>query len=362
MEGPLLELETKHDVVVLFAFECGSRAWGLDSAVSDHDVRFVFARHALDDPELPAVIAEQQGPYDLQGWSLAKAAALLRGRNGALAEWLASPALFVRDEGLLRSWRALVLHELPLCYHGYLLGLLKAERRRHLGGRRSVVLAEYLHAARPALMLHALLRDGTHFPPCSFETLLDICDDAEAVAYLRSLAQRKRSQELRSGEEGPHSAAVDRFFDRLEAEVLPSVVPLSVEMLADLRTLAARTIESASPAPRVVRVGIVLAAEYRDSAGGSYGDLCFDLLARACHPRRGVRLEGPRVWEADKEELPDASQFDLLILPGSPHAAYEDIAWTQRLLVWLAEIVAAERIPVLGICHGEQCVAQVGTV
>ena len=361
LSGLICDLEKRHEVAILFAWECGSRAWGLASPSSDHDVRFLFCRHPLEElaPEHPDVISEQHGVYDLQGWSVGKAVALLRGRNGALAEWLGSPVVFVRDEALLRAWRALVLHELPLSYHGYLQGLLKAERRRHLGGRRSVVLAEYLHAARPALMLAALLRDGAAFPSCSFDRLLEACDDPEAAAFLRSLAERKRSQALRPGEEGSHSAAVDRFFDRLEAQALPPPVALSAAEAADLTGLAARSVEGAFPATRVVRVAVVQATAYRDSCERSFGELCFEMLARACRPRFGIHLEGPRVWAADgAEPLPEPAQFDLLILPGSSHAAYDENAWTERLLAWVAAVVAAERVPILGICYGHQCVAQ----
>ncbi len=38
------EIEQKEQVKILYAVESGSRAWGLASADSDYDVRFIYVR------------------------------------------------------------------------------------------------------------------------------------------------------------------------------------------------------------------------------------------------------------------------------------------------------------------------------
>jgi len=47
IQQKLSEIETMHNVKILFACESGSRAWGFPSPDSDFDVRFVYI-HAPD--------------------------------------------------------------------------------------------------------------------------------------------------------------------------------------------------------------------------------------------------------------------------------------------------------------------------
>jgi len=81
----LLEIEQKENVVIFFACESGSRAWGFPSANSDYDVRFIYARpvewylsiaDARDVIECP--IDDQ---LDINGWDIKKTLQLFRKSN-----------------------------------------------------------------------------------------------------------------------------------------------------------------------------------------------------------------------------------------------------------------------------------------
>jgi predicted nucleotidyltransferase len=41
----LLEIESAHNVKILYVVESGSRAWGFESIDSDYDVRFIYAHN-----------------------------------------------------------------------------------------------------------------------------------------------------------------------------------------------------------------------------------------------------------------------------------------------------------------------------
>lgn len=93
----LAALEKECGVTVLYACEAGSRAWGMDSPDSDYDVRFIYIQ-PLEwylSVRQPRDVIERCGPvFDLAGWELRKALALLRKSNPALLEWLHSPTVY----------------------------------------------------------------------------------------------------------------------------------------------------------------------------------------------------------------------------------------------------------------------------
>lgn len=284
-------------VLPVFAFLCGSRGWGLSDDKSDFDVRFLFVPADDDDERnVETISVVRDKVLELQGWDVRKALKLYRSNNATVTEWLRSECVYCCDPVLLRAWQAAICGgENCGSFVPHYLGLVKSERKRSLGGRRDVVLAEYLHVARPALVLHALLRNNC-FPPVRFDDLVAEPSLPEPVrAYLAALAERKRSGLLRPGEEGPHSRAVDEWLDGLEQQgaAAARVSPWSERHLAVLRSLAGRSRIAAHPRVREVRVCSVQLSRYRDSFGRSYGELLFELLSQAnAASCSGIRLLG----------------------------------------------------------------------
>ena len=286
--------------VPLFGFLCGSRAWGVSDVSSDYDVRVLFWPVDEDDERIPDsfCVQEDRGSMkiEVQGWDVRKCVRLLCSFNATLAEWLASKCIFAADKVLLRAWQAAVAQTPPSTFVPFYLGLLKSERRKHLGGRKEVVLAEYLHAARPALMLNALsAKKDCVFPDTRFDVLLSIGGVPEdARSFLADLASRKRSGALRRGEEGAHSRFVDKWFDELEERHSKTkAAPLSESLLSLFRNLISRSRIAAQAPVKEVRVAVVHLSDYKDSFGRSYGELMFELLSAAnASAQSGVRLRG----------------------------------------------------------------------
>src|SRR5215510_9193481 len=107
------EIESEHDVRVLYACESGSRAWGFASPDSDYDVRFIYVRkrdwylsfdveRCRDVIEYPIV-----DDIDCGGWDVRKALYLFTRTNGALLEWLHSPIIYLELGRLAADLRSL---------------------------------------------------------------------------------------------------------------------------------------------------------------------------------------------------------------------------------------------------------------
>ena len=77
IDAALTQIETDHQVRILYACESGSRAWGFASTDSDYDVRFIYVHprdgylsvfQGRDVIELPI-----DNVLDINGWDLRKA-------------------------------------------------------------------------------------------------------------------------------------------------------------------------------------------------------------------------------------------------------------------------------------------------
>ena len=106
IDDRLSGVESDHDVVIGWAVECGSRAWGFPSPDSDYDCRFLYVRPAPAylSPWLPRDVIETplDHVYDVNGWDLRKAVALMVRGNATAVEWLRSPIVY-RGEPVFRD-------------------------------------------------------------------------------------------------------------------------------------------------------------------------------------------------------------------------------------------------------------------
>ncbi len=174
IDARLDRVEQEYDVRVLWAIESGSRAWGFPSPDSDYDCRFLYVRRVDDYLGLRARRDVIETPldrvFDVNGWDVRKALALMVKGNATVGEWLRSPIVYrgdaaVRDDllalaGRTVDGRALMNHYLHV-------------GRSSLGLYTSTGVAKkFLYALRPAVTLRWMRVRESATPPMDLPTLV----------------------------------------------------------------------------------------------------------------------------------------------------------------------------------------------
>jgi len=179
IERRLQLIEAEHDVMIVWAIESGSRAWGFPSPDSDYDCRFIYVRplaHYLSvHPKRDVIEVPIEEGLDINGWDLFKLAKLLLKGNGAAVEWLMSPIVYGGFEEFRRQWHAQAdrfVDRSALARHYYHLG--QGQMAKHLVHPDAVSLKKIFYVLRPALALRWLrLHPDRKVPPMHLPTLLE---------------------------------------------------------------------------------------------------------------------------------------------------------------------------------------------
>ena len=182
IQSMLKRAEKKHDVIILYAVESGSRAWGFFSDKSDYDVRFIYKKNNLVNyisvlPTLETVSGfEDDGLYDYQGWDIVKAVKHLKESNPSILEWMYSPIIYY-DNGLRNKFQATIekMHtKISLMFHYY--NMARRNWNDWISGNNEVITKKYLYVIRPVAMLQYLLDksdDNKNILIIDFADLLD---------------------------------------------------------------------------------------------------------------------------------------------------------------------------------------------
>ncbi len=193
----LLQLAVDEQIVILYACESGSRAWGFPSPDSDYDVRFIYLRplewylsieDRCDTIDLPV-----DKVLDINGWDLRKALKLFKGSNSVIYEWIQSPIAYESGCNLTAelltlansyySPRAGIHHYLSMATNCY---------QEHLQSE-TVKLKKYFYAIRPILAARWIVEHHT-VPPMVLSQLLPIISDrAEILAEIDRLLTIKQT-------------------------------------------------------------------------------------------------------------------------------------------------------------------------
>ncbi|MBQ4143781.1 MAG: nucleotidyltransferase domain-containing protein [Thermoguttaceae bacterium] len=98
----LEEIEKKHDIRILYACDMGSKAWGSDSAGSDHDLRFVYVSSAasyFNGDRKDHLECELNEDRDIYGYDLSKMIGMVKdGYSMRYIEWCFSPLQYKKTK------------------------------------------------------------------------------------------------------------------------------------------------------------------------------------------------------------------------------------------------------------------------
>jgi len=180
----LEELERQNDIIILYACESGSRAWGFESPDSDYDIRFIYL-NKLDYylsilSEEKDIIEIAEDSFDFAGWDLKKALFLLRKSNPSIIEWLNSPIIYKKDEEFFQKIKELAnisFNPKVMMYH--YLNMAKTNYRTYLKIEQ-IKIKKYFYLIRPILSIIWIEKNKT-VPPIKFEELFNQVEIEEDV-------------------------------------------------------------------------------------------------------------------------------------------------------------------------------------
>lgn len=193
-------LAVEREIIIRYANESGSRAWGLASTDSDYDVRFVYQRprewylQLERRKDMIGPIMELDGELDLVGWDLRKVMSHLANSNAGVIEWLYSPVVYRKEDGF---WDA--LQELAKQYFqprkvvAHYLGIAHSATKAGYNELADTWnLKKFFYYLRPILAADFVAAEGTS-PPVAFADLLYRVDDAHLRGIIDELIAHKET-------------------------------------------------------------------------------------------------------------------------------------------------------------------------
>ena len=211
----LSEIEAKEKVVILYACESGSRAWGFPSDNSDYDIRFLYVQpydwYLSIEQKRDVLEYKLEGDLDVNGWDLRKALGLFQKSNPPLFEWLNSPIKYFEKYSTAEKMRQLMpVYYSPIaCAHHY-LHMAQGNYREYLNGEQ-VWLKKYFYVLRPLLAIK-WIESGFGPIPTEFGILVNrIIEDFKLKAEIEQLVNLKlQGDELAKG---PRVKMISDFID-----------------------------------------------------------------------------------------------------------------------------------------------------
>ncbi len=230
----LMNLEQEYNIKILYAVECGSRAYRLESETSDYDVRFIYRNNNilsyihLDGARPQNINKFTLGRFiDFQGWNVDKTLKHLGQGNCSLFEWCHSSIIYIDDSsGFVDSMRS-IFRDPVLCeplvhsYKGQFLshyykfvnppkGFLNKDTTDN-----AFQIKKYVHCVRPLIMclyLNQCFQSGDPLGRSSYTidvvcALDKLCDEYNITVprdKIKSLLDMKRFGVQQGNSESPN--------------------------------------------------------------------------------------------------------------------------------------------------------------
>ena len=165
----LKQIELDKNIKILFAVESGSRAWRLNSADSDYDIRFVFVRDIDEyirvNPSDDVIMSfydkdgnksPQEGCFiDIEGFDIFKFTKMLSSSNPTVIEWLLSDIVYIGEKSKVFldfatnqfNFKSLYYHYKSMCRSNYIKYLKSGNLvsyKKYLYAYRGLVNAKYV--------------------------------------------------------------------------------------------------------------------------------------------------------------------------------------------------------------------------
>ena len=211
----LQQIEVENNVVILYACESGSRAWGFPSADSDYDIRFIYI-HPRDwyltiQDKRDVLEFPMYENLDFSGWDIRKALGLFRRSNPPLLEWLGSPIVYQEKGNFANRLCELSkeYYSATACIYHY-LHMAQGNYKDYVRGE-DIRIKKYFYLLRPILAIK-WIEQGYGVAPTAFSTLLagTVMDITLKQEINRLMRLKENGSE---SDRGPQSPIVNQFVE-----------------------------------------------------------------------------------------------------------------------------------------------------
>ena len=198
----LEKLEKEMDIRIIFASESGARSWGLDSPISDYDVRFIYHRPVREYLKIHRpkdVINGKNGNIDFEGYDVYKYLELVAKSNVNMLEMLNSDIVYYDNASSLmdaiREFANSSFSPITAFYHYHALGMNNFSKYVLHSSEKDKNLAKcYVYALR-GLLGAIYVYDNWELLPKDFEEVVktsEILPEEVRSMYLEKFIPMKR--------------------------------------------------------------------------------------------------------------------------------------------------------------------------
>jgi len=207
-------MEAERGIKIPLAVESGSRAWGFASPDSDYDCRFVYVKPKVSYlsvfEEKDTIEFTPDAVFDLGGWDVKKAVALLVKSNAVILEWLSSGVVYRKDERVWRVlWRVGQAFFNPVAVSWHYLSMAR-NKLAEIEQAANAKIKKYFYVMRPLACIGFIEAHGS-IPHMEYRKNLAEIDVSAAIRDRIELLMRQKETAL-EGDMIPQDKILVDFF------------------------------------------------------------------------------------------------------------------------------------------------------